>query len=110
MSDNEKRDLLLNQIFPPHVTELLVQNKPVPAELFRDVTVMFVDIVNFTNICSACASPLQVHKLQHDFYLVLDHCLSYFPRLYKVETIGDALMVIGGAPLHLYECTSDITR
>lgn len=72
MSENEKRDLLLNQIFPPHVTELLVQNKAVPPELFRHVTVMFVDIVSFTDICGACTSPLQVHKLQHDFYLVLD--------------------------------------
>lgn len=42
--------------------------------------------------------------------MVTDYCISLFPTLYKVESIGDCVMVIGGAPQHLADCTAETCK
>ena len=54
--------------------------------------------------------PMTAHKLLHDFFMVTDYCISLFPTLYKVESIGDCVMVIGGAPQHLADCTAETCK
>lgn len=60
------------------------------------MTIFFSDVVGFTNICAA-VTPIEVVRMLNDLYTVMDYCTSLFP-LYKVETIGDAYMVVGGLP------------
>ena len=60
----------------------------VPPEMFKNVSVLFADVESYTAIASRC-TPLQTHSLLHDLYNTIDTLLSRFPRLYKVETIGD---------------------
>jgi len=100
---------LLKRIFPTHVAEMLVRNERVPPEEFANVTILFSDVVGFTALASEC-TPLETHAMLNDLYIIQDYCLKFFPRLYKVETIGDAFMVIGGAPLHRYNSVGDMLQ
>ena len=57
--EKKRTDLLLYQMLPQPVADLLRKNAEVNAETFAEVTVFFSDIVGFTAIC-AKSSPIQV--------------------------------------------------
>ena len=60
LSKEKKRtDTLLYQMLPKAVAEQLKQNQEVATEEFVQATIMFSDIVGFTQISSR-SSPLQV--------------------------------------------------
>jgi len=54
------------------------------AEYYTDVSVMFTDIVGYTQMCCDL-SPLHVMNLLNELYTVLDFCTAQFPTLYKVK-------------------------
>lgn len=82
---------LLHLIFPSHVAEKLKSHKVIPPEHFKNVSVLFADVVSYTTIVSRL-TPLQTHALLNDLYNAIDALLSCFPCLYKVETIGDGVL------------------
>lgn len=85
---------LLCSIFPCEVAQQLWQGQIVQAKKFRNVTMLFSDIVGFTAICSQC-SPLQVITMLNALYTRFDQQCGELD-VYKVETIGDAYCVAGG--------------
>ncbi|CAF2856430.1 unnamed protein product [Rotaria sp. Silwood2] len=87
---------LLHQILPPCVAKDLINGRKAPAEYFDSVTVYFSDIVGFTAIASMC-SPNETCNMLNQLYSIFDSLLENFD-VYKVETIGDAYMVVSGAP------------
>jgi class 3 adenylate cyclase len=103
---------LLHQILPPCVAKELINGRKAPAEYFDSVTVYFSDIVGFTAIAryyfhriiiyllyfDSMCSPNETCDMLNQLYSIFDSFLENFD-VYKVETIGDAYMVVSGAPV-----------
>lgn len=94
--EKNRADRLLYQMLPKSVAELLKQQRKVHAEFYDGVSIYFSDIVSFTTL-SAKSSPNEIINLLNALYGIFDSCIDSF-EVYKVETIGDAYMVVSGVP------------
>merc|ERR1712157_485020 len=65
------------------------------AQMHHEVTILFTDIVGFTSM-SQTVAPQQVMEFLHDLFVRFDDLVDMDPSLWKVETIGDAFMVVSG--------------
>ncbi len=92
--EQERSERLLLNILPSPVAERLKNDSGTIADGFADVTVMFADIVNFTEIAEGM-SPNAIFSMLNKIFSSFD-ALAERHGLEKIKTIGDAYMVAGG--------------
>ena len=66
------------------------------ASFYPSVTVMQADVCSFTPLC-ARSTPQQVITMLNSLFLLFDSLTDQY-AVYKVETIGDAVLAVCGAP------------
>jgi adenylate cyclase len=93
----EKAERLLKNILPEDIVCQLKDNHQTIANSFAEVTILFADIVGFTQI-SAQITPDQLVSLLNNIFSEFD-LLTDQLGLEKIKTIGDAYMVVGGLPI-----------
>jgi class 3 adenylate cyclase len=94
VDEQERSERLLLNILPGPIAERLKYENQTIADGFADVTVMFVDIVNFTRLAEGL-SPQQVFAMLNRIFYAFDELAEKF-GIEKIKTIGDAYMVAGG--------------
>jgi adenylate cyclase len=97
LRQKDKLDRLLLNILPATVAEELTGTGSVKPMYFEDVTIVFADIVGFTQSTEELPADELVEALHHHFTncdrIVADYGLE------KLKTIGDCYMFAGGIPL-----------
>ncbi len=102
--EQAKAERLLLNILPKPIADRLKEDERSIADAFSDVTVLFADIVGFTEL-SSHTSPEQLVAFLNQVFSAFDG-LAERLGLEKIKTIGDAYMVAGGLP----EVRSDHAR
>jgi len=92
----ERSEHLLLNILPEPIAKRLKNEENTIADSFDNVTVIFADLVNFTEFSTQVSSTELVEVLNTIFsefdYLAARHGLE------KIKTIGDAYMAVAGLP------------
>src|SRR5437870_9836774 len=94
--EREKSERLLLNILPKSIADRLKQGETTIADNFPDVTVLFADLVDFTQLASQMPAGELVCSL-NEIFSKFDW-LAELHHLEKIKTIGDAYMVVGGMP------------
>lgn len=87
-------DRLLLNVLPQPIAQRLKQGQKNIADHYDDVTVLFADIVNFTQLAAAI-EPEALVALLNQIFSAFDSLTQRY-QLEKIKTIGDAYMVAGG--------------
>lgn len=95
--EQARSDKLLLNILPAVIAERLKENDMRIADSYESVTVMFADLVNFTQI-SEKMPPTQLIDFLSQVFLRFDQLAEKY-QVEKIKTIGDAYMAISGAPV-----------
>jgi len=96
-AEQARSDRLLLNILPGPIAERLKQGQHRIAQYFDDVTVLFADLVGFTQLADHMPPATLVGLLDEIFSIFDDLAERY--GLEKIKTIGDAYMVVGGLPM-----------
>ena len=97
VAEQEKSNRLLLNILPEPIATELKEGHSNIADGFAEVTVLFADLVQFTQL-SEKISPAEMVKLLNDIFSRFDGLTAKY-GLEKIKTIGDAYMVAGGLPV-----------
>ncbi len=105
-SEKKKSDDLLLNILPEEVAKELKSNGSAEAKQFDDVTVLFTDFKDFTQL-SEKMTPKELVEEIHICFMTFDNIMEKF-GLEKIKTIGDSYMCAGGLPVANKTHASDV--
>jgi class 3 adenylate cyclase len=88
---NEKEKMLFN-LMPLHVVQNMKDDIPV-ADVLDNVTLLFADIVRYTDFGN-CHEPVEVVHMLMELFKRFDNATKEC-SVYKVHTIGDCYVVMG---------------
>lgn len=94
--ERQKSEALLLNILPAAIAHRLKRGETTIVDSLPEVTVLFADLVGFTEM-SARTPSVEIVRLLDDIFSQFDE-LAKAQGLEKIKTIGDAYMVVGGLP------------
>jgi len=95
--ERDRSEELLLSILPSPIARRLEDGEELIADYFDDATVLFADIVGFTQLSSRLKPSKVVdvlNRLFGEFDTIADQ-----HQVEKIKTIGDSYMAVGGVPL-----------
>jgi adenylate cyclase len=93
---NAESEQLIENMLPKTIAHRLKREGGVIAEAYKNVSVIFSDIVGFTKLTETI-NPEEITKILNQIFLGFDD-LSEKLGLEKIKTIGDAYMAAAGVP------------
>jgi class 3 adenylate cyclase/PAS domain-containing protein len=103
---HEEVERLLLNILPEPIARRLRQGERVIADRFDDVTLLFADIVGFTQLSSGLQAA-ELVEILNSVFSAFDGLVGRY-GLEKIKTIGDAYMVVGGLPEQMEDHTARV--
>lgn len=104
--ETAKSEHLLLNVLPEPIAHRLKREERTIADHFNEVTVLFADIVGFTELASH-TSPIELVEILNVIFSEFDQLVEEH-HLEKIKTIGDAYMVVGGLPMPMLNHTEAI--
>jgi len=104
--ETAKSEHLLLNVLPEPIAHRLKREEHTIADHFNEVTVLFADIVGFTELASH-TSPIELVEILNVIFSEFDQLVEAH-HLEKIKTIGDAYMVVGGLPMPMLNHTEAI--
>lgn len=95
-NEQERAEKLLLNVLPKAIAEELKEKQGLIANSYPEVSVIFADIVGFTQISSGM-KPEAVVRILNEIFSYFDVLAEKY-RLEKIKTIGDAYMAVAGLP------------
>ncbi len=94
--EKDRSESLLLNMLPEAIAKKLKHSRASMADGFEEVSVLFADIVGFTELSNSL-SPTEVVELLNQIFSMFDDLCDRH-KLEKIKTIGDAYMVVSGLP------------
>ena len=91
-----KTESLLFNILPETIIRRIRQGEVEIADRFAEATILFSDLVGFTELANRCSAS-RIVEILNNLFSAFD-ALAKRLKLEKIKTIGDAYMVAGGLP------------
>jgi PAS domain S-box-containing protein len=95
-NQQQQTESLLRNILPELIVQRLQTQTSTIADSFAEVSILFADLVNFTDWFTLLPAT-EVVEILNEIFSEFDR-LSEEYGLEKIKTIGDAYMVVGGLP------------
>lgn len=96
IKEKKKSDDLLLNILPESVAEELKETGGAKAGLFENVSVLFLDIVDFT-VIGENLSPQDLVNELNTCFTIFDNLIT-LNGMEKIKTVGDAYITVSGLP------------
>jgi class 3 adenylate cyclase len=96
-AEKKKADDLLRNILPEEVAEELKEHGSSAARLYENVTVLFTDFANFTQMSEQLSPEALVTEIDTCFK-AFDGIVEQY-GLEKIKTVGDAYIAVAGLPV-----------
>jgi class 3 adenylate cyclase len=106
--EKQTSERLLLNVLPGPIAERLKTGENLIVDRFDAVSVLFADIVGFTQLSSR-TSPEALVTMLNELFSTFDR-LAEQHGLEKIKTIGDAYMVVAGIPTPVADHAMRITR
>ena len=106
LGEQEKSERLLLNVLPGGIAKRMQSDQGIIADKHEDATVMFADLVNFTQLTEALP-PEQLLGLLNTIFTGFDELAEKY-GLEKIKTVGSTYMVAGGLSQNKVDYTSDI--
>jgi adenylate cyclase len=95
--EQEISEALLLNVLPRQIATRLKQGESPIADQFPEATVLFADLVGFTQLSSKMP-PAELVDMLNLIFTDFDYIAEKY-GVEKIKTIGDAYMVVGGLPV-----------
>lgn len=97
-AEQAKSESLLLNILPKDVANRLKQGEEMIADQYDSVSILFVDLVDFTPLSATC-DPKAMLALLGEIFSYFDQLVEKY-GVSKIETVGDSYMMAAGLPTH----------